>query len=69
MLATIFLTLRSRLGLALTAIRDNEAAARANGVNVDRAKLAVYVAAAAGTAMVGAVTFLQRLRISPDSGF
>ena len=61
--------MRSRLGLALTAIRDNELAARSNGVNVDRAKLAVYVAAAAGTAMVGAVVFLQRLRISPDSGF
>ncbi len=68
-LAMIFLTLRSRLGLALTAIRDNELAARANGVNVDRAKLLVYVAAACGTAMVGALTFLQRLRISPDSGF
>ena len=68
-LATIFLTLRSRLGLALTAIRDNELAARSNGVSVDRAKLAVYVAAAAGMAMIGAVVFLQRLRISPDSAF
>ncbi|MDE3174810.1 MAG: branched-chain amino acid ABC transporter permease [Pseudomonadota bacterium] len=68
-LAMIFFTLRSRLGLALTAIRDNELAARANGVNVDRAKLTVYVASAGGTAMIGAVTFLQRLRISPDSGF
>jgi branched-chain amino acid transport system permease protein len=68
-LAMIFLTLRSRLGLALTAIRDNEIAARSNGVNVDGAKLAVYVASAAGAAMVGAIIFLQRLRISPDSGF
>lgn len=68
-LAMIFFTLRSRLGLALTAIRDNELAARANGVNVDRAKLLVYVVSAGGTAMIGAVTFLQRLRISPDSGF
>ena len=68
-LALIFLTLRSRLGLALTAIRDNELAARSNGVNVDRTKLIVYVAAAAGTAMIGAVIFLQKLRISPDSGF
>jgi branched-chain amino acid transport system permease protein len=68
-LAMIFVTLCSRLGLALTAIRDNELAARSNGVNVDGAKLAVYVASAAGAAMVGAVTFLQRLRISPDSGF
>ena len=68
-LALIFLTLRSRLGLALTAIRDNELAARANGVDVERTKLIVYVAAAAGTAMIGAVIFLQKLRISPDSGF
>ncbi len=68
-LAMIFLTLRSRLGLALTAIRDNELAARSNGVDVDRTKLAIYVACAAGAAMVGAVIFLQRLRISPDSGF
>ncbi len=68
-LALIFGALRSRLGLALTAIRDNELAARANGVNVDRTKLIVYVAAAAGTAMIGAVIFLQKLRISPDSGF
>ena len=68
-LAMIFFTLRSRLGLALTAIRDNEGAARASGVNVDRTKLMVYVASACGTAMIGAVTFLQRLRISPDSGF
>ena len=68
-LAMIFFTLRSRLGLALTAIRDNELAARANGVNVDRTKLLVYVASACGTAMIGALIFLQRLRISPDSGF
>jgi len=68
-LAMIFLVLRSRMGLALTAIRDNEVAARSNGVNVNRIKLIVYVAAASATAMVGGLVFLQRLRISPDSGF
>jgi branched-chain amino acid transport system permease protein len=65
----IFLVLRSRMGLALTAIRDNELAARGNGVSVDRTKLIVYVATAVGTAMIGALIFLQRLRISPDAAF
>ena len=68
-LVIIFLVLRSRTGLALTAIRDNELAARSNGVNVGRTKLIVYVATAFGTAMIGALIFLQRLRISPDSAF
>ena len=68
-LVAIFLVLRSRTGLALTAIRDNELAARSNGVNVDRTKLVVYVVTAFGTAMIGALIFLQRLRISPDAAF
>jgi branched-chain amino acid transport system permease protein len=68
-LAAILLLLRSRWGLALTAIRDNELAARSNGVDVTRVKVVVYVFTAAGTAMVGALIFLQKLRISPDAAF
>jgi len=68
-LGAIVLLLRSRYGLALTAIRDNELAARANGVDVGRTKLVVYVLTAFGTAMVGALIFLQKLRISPDTAF
>jgi branched-chain amino acid transport system permease protein len=68
-LLAIFLLLRSRYGLALTAIRDNELAARSNGIDVARIKLMVYVLTAAGTAMVGALIFLQKLRISPDTAF
>jgi branched-chain amino acid transport system permease protein len=65
----ILLLLRSRYGLALTAIRDNELAARSNGVDVARVKLVVYVFTACGTAMVGSLIFLQKLRISPDAAF
>jgi branched-chain amino acid transport system permease protein len=65
----ILLLLRSRYGLALTAIRDNELAARSNGVDVTRVKLVIYVFTACGTAMVGALIFLQKLRISPDAAF
>lgn len=68
-LALILWLLRSRYGLALTAIRDNELAAASNGVDVTRIKLVVYVLAASGTAMVGALVFLQKLRISPDAAF
>lgn len=68
-LGAIVLLLRSRYGLALTAIRDNELAARSNGVDVGRTKLFVYLITAFGTAMVGALIFLQKLRVSPDTAF
>jgi branched-chain amino acid transport system permease protein len=68
-LAAIVLLLRSRYGLALTAIRDNELAARSSGIDVTRTKLVVYVLTAFGPAMVGALIFLQKLRISPDTAF
>jgi branched-chain amino acid transport system permease protein len=68
-LAAIVLLLRSRYGLALTAIRDSELGARSNGIDVARIKYAVYVAVAFGTAMVGALIFLQKIRISPDTAF
>jgi branched-chain amino acid transport system permease protein len=68
-IALILWLLRSRYGLALTAIRDNELAARSNGVDVTRVKLVIYVFTACGTAMVGALIFLQKLRISPDAAF
>ncbi len=68
-LAAIVALLRSRHGLALTAIRDNELAAQSSGIGVTRIKYIVYVLVAFGTAMVGALIFLQKLRISPDTAF
>jgi branched-chain amino acid transport system permease protein len=67
--ALIVWLLRSRYGLALKAVRDNELAAQSNGVDVLRVKFAVYVFTAFGTAMVGALIFLQKIRISPDAAF
>ena len=61
--------LRSRVGLALTAIRDSEIATSSLGVRIDRVKFGVYMAVAGMTAMVGALIFLQKLRISPDAAF
>lgn len=68
-IGAIVALLRSRHGLALTAVRDNEMAARSSGIEVGRLKLIVYVLTAAGTAMVGALIFLMKLRISPDTAF
>jgi branched-chain amino acid transport system permease protein len=67
--SAIIALLRSRHGLALTAIRDNELTAQSNGIDVARIKLIVYVLTAFGTSMIGALIFLQKLRISPDTAF
>jgi len=68
-LAVIYLILRSRSGLALTAIRDSEMASRSFGIDIWRHKFTVYVITAGLTATTGALIFLQKLRISPDAAF
>lgn len=67
--ALVYLFLRSKRGLALLAIRDNEIAAESQGIAVGRMKLAVYVVAALGAGLAGALYFLGNLRISPDAAF
>ncbi|MGH1423868.1 MAG: branched-chain amino acid ABC transporter permease [Pseudooceanicola sp.] len=61
--------LRSRQGVALTAIRDNELAAKSLGIDIWRTKFVIYVVTGGLTALVGALIFLQKIRISPDAGF
>lgn len=65
----LFWLLRSRYGLALTAMRDNPAAAESQGVNVRRLRLVVFILAAAGSGLAGAVYYTAQLRITPASGF
>ncbi len=65
----VYFLLRSRLGLALTAIRDNELAAQSSGVNVFRSKLYVYLISAFGCGVVGAVVAMNLLRIQPNAAF
>ncbi|MCW2726242.1 MAG: branched-chain amino acid transporter permease [Frankiales bacterium] len=64
-----YLLLRSRTGLALTAVRDNELAARSVGVRVPRAKRMVYLAAAAGAGAAGAVLVITQLNVQPGNVF
>jgi branched-chain amino acid transport system permease protein len=68
-LALVYFFLRSKRGLALLAIRDNEVAAESQGIAVGRMKLAVYAVAAFGAGVAGALYFVGNLRISPEAAF
>jgi len=68
-LALVYGLLSSRQGLALTAIRDSEVASESLGIDIWRTKFLVYVLTAGATSMIGALVFLQKLRISPDAAF
>ncbi|GAJ96566.1 putative branched-chain amino acid ABC transporter permease protein [Rhizobium rhizogenes NBRC 13257] len=65
----VVLLLRSKMGLALTGLRDSEIASESLGINAWLTKMTVYVSVAGLTTMVGSFIFLQKLRISPDAAF
>lgn len=62
-----YLLLRSRVGLALTAVRDDEVAARSVGVRVSRAKRVVYLVAAIGAGGAGALLAINQLNVEPQN--
>ncbi|HEY6787580.1 MAG TPA: branched-chain amino acid ABC transporter permease, partial [Trebonia sp.] len=62
-LAAVYFLLRSRVGLQLTAIRDDETAARSSGVRVGSARMLVFVVAAIGCGAAGAVLAIQQLQV------
>jgi branched-chain amino acid transport system permease protein len=66
-IATVFFLLRSRMGIALQSIRDNEVAARALGINVNRTKRIVFVVAAMGASLAGSVICLQAIGVASPS--
>lgn len=68
-IAAIYALLRSRRGLALSAVRDNPEAARTVGVDAGRIKWLVFLAASLGTGLTGALIYVQKARISPDAAF
>jgi branched-chain amino acid transport system permease protein len=65
----IYLLLRSRLGLVLTAIRDDETAARSSGVKTGLARMAVFIVAGAGCGAGGAVLAISQLQVQPAAVF
>lgn len=68
LLAT-YLLLSSRMGLDLTAIRDNEIAARSVGVRVTSAQRVVYVVSAAGCGAAGALLIISQLNVLASAIF
>jgi branched-chain amino acid transport system permease protein len=60
---------RSRFGLQLRAIRDDEDRARGLGVHAMRVKLAAFVLSATVTGLVGGVWFLYLTQVQPPSGY
>jgi branched-chain amino acid transport system permease protein len=67
--AGTYFLLRSRLGLVLASIRDNEVAARSAGVNVRAARRTIFIVAAAGCGAAGAVLAISQPFIQPSSVF
>jgi branched-chain amino acid transport system permease protein len=68
-LATVYLLLRGRLGLVLTAIRDDEVAARSSGARVGLARMLVFVVAGAGCGAAGGVLAISQLQVQPGAVF
>jgi branched-chain amino acid transport system permease protein len=60
---------RSRFGLQLRAIRDDEDRARGLGVHAMRVKLSAFVLSAAVTGLVGGVWFLYLTQVEPSTGY
>jgi branched-chain amino acid transport system permease protein len=69
MIVIAALVRRSRFGLQLRAIRDDEDRARGLGVRAMRVKLAAFVLSAAVTALVGGVWFLYLTQAQPNSAY
>lgn len=61
--------MRSRIGLALMAVRDNDVAASSLGIDVWWSRFIAFVISAAGTGLCGAIYFLGPAHILPAAGF
>jgi branched-chain amino acid transport system permease protein len=61
--------LKSKLGLGLAAIRDNDTAAASSGVNVFRIKFYVFVIGALVTGIAGAIYYVSKGFIQPETSF
>jgi branched-chain amino acid transport system permease protein len=68
-IAAAWLIRRSRFGLQLRAIRDDEDRARGLGVRAMRVKLSALVLSGAITGLVGALWFFYLGQVAPSSGF
>lgn len=65
----VYLLLRSRYGLAIRTVRDNEASAESVGVNVWEVKFTVFVIASFITGCAGAVAYLNTMFVTANAAF
>jgi branched-chain amino acid transport system permease protein len=63
------LILKSRFGLEMMAVRDDEVAAAASGVSVFRTKMLGFLLSAMMTAIAGTLYMQFYMAIDPDSAF
>ena len=68
-IVVVYLLLNSRIGLGLTAMRDDADAASSVGVNIFKSKLLCFVIAGFFTALAGGWYFLNNVSIYPASGY
>jgi branched-chain amino acid transport system permease protein len=69
LIGVLFALLRSPLGAAIQAIRDNEDAAASVGVRVMRTKRIIFVLAAVGVALAGALWLATTITFQPKTYF
>jgi branched-chain amino acid transport system permease protein len=69
LLSAVIVLLRTRLGVSLQAIRDDEEAAASVGIGVMRAKRILFILAAIGCGAAGALTLANTLFIQTQSVF
>jgi branched-chain amino acid transport system permease protein len=65
----IQLLIKSRYGLALIAVRDDEMAASANGVNILKTKIAAFAGSAFIAGLCGSLYTFYIFHVGPDSVF
>lgn len=68
-LVVVYVLLNSKIGLGLTAMRDDADAASSVGVNIFKSKLLCFVIAGLFTALAGGWYFLNNVSIYPASGY
>jgi ABC-type branched-subunit amino acid transport system permease subunit len=68
-IAGAYLVMRSRLGLVLSAVRDNEVGATSAGAKVTSARRIVFLVAALGCGAAGALLAVSQLNVQPSGVF
>lgn len=67
--AAIWRLLRSRYGVALTAVRDDEEAAQSVGVDIRQVKMLVFLIAGLFTGLAGGLYYMDAVIVTPPGAF